>query len=108
MLTPSQRSLALMKQRGYTCQNVEYYNPYSKRRKDLLGFIDILCVGKGEIIGIQATTTSHLPNREQKARGTEALYQWLRAGNKFYLHGWAKRGAKGKRKLWKLTEKKVG
>lgn len=45
LMTPTQRSLALLKREGYTCRVVERWNPHVKIRQDLLGF---------DILGIQA------------------------------------------------------
>ena len=39
-ITPTQRTLKHMRERGYTCQVVEHWNPFARIRQDLYGFID--------------------------------------------------------------------
>ena len=41
--------------------------------------------------------------RRVKADLTPTLRTWLQANNRFEIHGWGKRGPRGKRKLWKPT-----
>lgn len=76
-------------------------------RKDLFRFIDIVALKGDQTYGIQVTTTSHMPAREQKIMSLPEYYRWKEAGNKVVIHGWAKRGGRDKRKLWTLKEKEV-
>jgi len=32
------------------------------------------------------------------------IYEWLKAGNPFFIWAWRKRGERGKRKLWSLRQ----
>ena len=32
------------------------------------------------------------------------IYEWLKAGNPFFIWAWRKRGDRGKRKLWELKQ----
>lgn len=94
-MNPSQRSLALLRKRGYdVVQNVEYWNPYAKRRKDLFGFLDILAMRKGtrEILGVQTTSGSNLSARIKKAQALEAYHTFLACGGSVEFHGWRKIG----------------
>lgn len=97
--SPTQRTLARWRELGYMCEVVERWNPHAKIRQDLFGFIDIVAVGSMGIVGIQATTTDNLAARAQKAIALPAFQQWSGRGI-FVLEGWAKRGARGERKLW--------
>ena len=82
----------------------------ARRRIDLFGFIDIVALdGHPGLLGIQATTTSNAPARVTKIleECTEAALEWLAAGNRVEVWGWAKRGLKDKRKLWTLKRYSV-
>lgn len=102
MRGPTQRSLNLLRERGYTVYVVEHFNAFAKVRRDLFGFIDIVALhpDKKGILGIQTTTSSNLAARITKAQALPAYSLWLDAGNVVEFHGWRKIGPRGKRKLW--------
>jgi hypothetical protein len=117
-MSPTARSLQHLRKQGALAQVVERYNPHAKRRIDLFGFIDIIALldmGTSVVpqwvqtLGIQTTTTGHISHRLEKLRTecADAMRWWLMAGNRLEIHGWAKRGARGKRKTWTLTERVV-
>jgi hypothetical protein len=71
----------------------------------LFGFGDVIALdGKPGSLLIQACITGDAPKRAKKIleECTEAAIEWLSAGNRIQVWGWAKRGARGKRKLWTL------
>ena len=107
--SPTQRSLKALRDAGYTAQVVERWNPYGKVRVDLFGFVDIVIIRKEEIgvTGVQTTSQSNISKRLQKILCSHEAKLWLETGNRILLHGWAKKGAKDKRKLWKVTERFV-
>lgn len=107
MTSPAQRSLKYLRDMGLHAQVVERWNAYAKVRQDLFQFIDIVAVGNGSIVGVQTTTQDNVSARIEKARGNEALREWVKAGGSLVIHGWAKRGPRGKRKVWTVTERKV-
>ena len=110
-MTPTARSLARLRRAGALAQVVERYNPHAKRRVDLFGFIDIVALdGKPGTLGVQTTSADHISHRLAKLREecAAAMTRWLEAGNRLVIHGWAKRGPRGKRKVWTLTERPVG
>ena len=106
MASPTSRSLQELKKRGYHAQVVERFNSFIKIRVDLFGCIDIVAVKGNEngVFAIQATSTDNTSKRIKKSIAIPALRAWLLAGNRFSVWGWAKRGEKGKRKLWELKE----
>lgn len=84
-----------------------------RRRIDLFGFIDLVALdGKPGLLGIQATSTGNAPSRVTKILDdcTEAAIDWLAAGNRIVVWGFAlrryklKSGKFGKAKRWKLKE----
>lgn len=99
MSSPTQRSLAVMRERGYLAEVVEKWIPAVKRRRDLYGFIDLLCIRDGEVCAVQATSGSNVAARITKIAEHENLAAVRRAGIRLLVHGWAKR--KGR---WQLRE----
>jgi len=104
-MTPTQRSLALLKSRGYLCAIVEHWNSYVKIRQDLFGFADILAVHENTVFLVQTTTGDNVSKRVEKIRSTAAAkLWWLPPTRLIVVHGWRKVGARGKRKLWECRE----
>ena len=113
-MTTTKRTLDWCKERSYTAQVVERWNAFAKRRIDLFGFVDLVFV-TGEpnsgITGVQCCATASLSARRDKIIelfNTESkVTAWLKSGNSVEIHAWAKRGARGKRKVWTLLREIV-
>jgi hypothetical protein len=45
-------------------------------------------------------TASNVYSRLLTARETAEIRKWLEVGNRFEVHGWSKRGPRGKQKRW--------
>lgn len=91
-------------------QVVERWVAQARRRIDLFGCIDLVALdGKPGVLGIQATSTGNIPSRVKKilTECREAARDWLEAGNRLEVWGYAKRGPAGKRKLWTLKTREV-
>jgi hypothetical protein len=92
---------------------VERWNAHAKpfgRRVDLFGFIDIVALdGTPGVLGVQTTTQTNVSHRVEKLRTecADAMRAWLSAGNRLVIHGWAKRGARGKPKRWTVVEQTI-
>lgn len=108
-ISPTQRSLKEIRNEGYTAQVVEKFNPFAHIRQDLFGFIDIVAIKSGVpgVLGVQTTTQDHVAEHEDKILANPIYKIWLESGNKLEIHGWAKRGGKGKRKLWSVVKKEI-
>lgn len=102
MRSPTQRSLALLREQGYTVCVVEHFNAFAKIRKDLFGFIDIVALHpqKRGLLGIQTTTGSNLSARKKKAEAIPAYKLWINAGNAIQFHGWRKLKTGKKQRTW--------
>lgn len=113
-----QKSREELKRQGYDTWIVEKpWSPYTKRREDLFNFADLVGI-RDDIQGvtaIQATgddVASHVTKMLQgftDGKGNAIppnphLRIWLKASNRFFLWGWSLRGAKGKRKMYRLRE----
>lgn len=98
MSSPTQRSLEYLRERYPLVSVVEHWNSFARKRYDLWGFADILCVGK-EIVAVQTTSGSHVAHRIQKITDSPATPILREAGIRIVVHGWRK--SRGK---WVLRE----
>ena len=115
-MNPTARSKQYLEKRGFTVCKVEQRIkfPVSNRPgvegsilRDAFGFGDLLYMGHG-IIGLcQSTSGQNKASRVQKILGLSEARKWLECGGKILVHGWAKRGPKGKRKLWSAGESTI-
>ena len=104
--SPTQRSLALLRRQGYRVAITEHWNSFIKRRQDLFGFIDLLCVSEA-MLAIQTTTGANVSARVAKILGLPAAREWVEAGHRIVVHGWAKRGPRGAVKKWECREVEI-
>jgi hypothetical protein len=101
--SPTKRSLDEMRKRCYLCHVVEKWNPFAKVRVDMFGFIDIVCVGNGETVAIQATSGDNVAARVTKIASdelAEKVAEVRKAGWRIIVMGWRKNAAK----RWTLRE----
>src|SRR5690554_5925617 len=89
--SPTQRSLQALRKAGYTAETVEKWIPGANIRRDLFGFLDILAIRDGDIVGVQATTASNLAARVAKAEAL-ATYELVCGVMRVEFHGWKKVG----------------
>jgi hypothetical protein len=101
--SPTQRSLAFLRKEGYLCNITEHYNPFSHTRQDLFNFIDVLAIKENEILAVQTTSAVNSSARVKKILALLSAKAWLESGGKIIVHGWSKKGAKDKRKLWAVN-----
>ena len=91
MASPTSRTLELLRERWAEAVDiVEHWNPFSKTKKDLFGFADILACLAGEIIAIQTTSLDNVSARRKKIYACDAASAWLKCGGKIWLVGWGK------------------
>jgi hypothetical protein len=87
----TQLSLKHMRERGYYAEVVERYNFFTKRKNDFAGFLDLLCLSPGEVMGVQTTSWANISSRVKKIMEHENLEVVLAAGIKIEVHGWVKK-----------------
>jgi hypothetical protein len=123
--SPTARSLEVLRQRGYLADVVERRLAGTFVTKDLFGFIDVLAMQPGQwtidpdaavalkegrfipqpgLLAVQTTTVANQASRIKKILAEPRARAWLDCGCRIMVHGWALKGARGKRKLWVLTE----
>lgn len=95
-MTPTQKSLAYLKENGYTTAVVERWNPFAKIRQDLFGFIDIIAIRPSRIQAIQTTSSENLKARIKKIIGLKEAVLVSSSGCDIIVHGWGKTKHKSK------------
>jgi len=102
---PVERSLKWYRKQGWYAYSVSRYVSQAKRTVDFANFADIIAYSPalGCIVACQSTTTANQAARVSKILALESAGAWWKAGGDIVVHGWAKKGARGKRKLWELT-----
>ena len=88
--SPTQRSLKLMRERGYLCEVTERWNPFAKIRQDLYSFVDVLCIKEGETVAVQTTSYSNISARVKKISELDTSAIVKLAGWKIIVQGWKK------------------
>jgi hypothetical protein len=73
-----------------TANVVERWNQFAKVRQDLFGFVDVVAIGTGCIVAIQATSTA-VANRVAKVLAEPNSRAWLESGGAIEVHGFSKR-----------------
>ena len=99
--SPTQRTLAELRKRGYPLvQVVERWNPHARVRQDLFGIVDVLAISDDEILAVQATSGGNVASRVAKIADHESTPILRRAGIRIVVWGWRK-AANGR---WTLRE----
>lgn len=90
---PTQRTLQRLRSQGWNPAVTEKWNPATKIRNDLFGFIDVLAIRGCETLAVQATTSSNAAARRKKIAALENFRAVLAAGWAIEVHGWYKNAA---------------
>lgn len=127
---PTQRSLEHLRKLGWTVCIVEKFLPARgsmkfPRRIDAFGFGDLLAcrsvqgedtdgiypVHEGQIALVQTTGSPSsggwFAQHRAKILALPEFQKWKEAGGIVLLHGWGKKGPRGKRKTWQLREEQL-
>jgi hypothetical protein len=86
--SPTQLSLAKLREEGYTVAVVEHWNAFARIRQDLFGFIDLLALKGKEVLAVQTTTASNMAARCRKIADHENVGVVRDAGWSIHVHGW--------------------
>jgi hypothetical protein len=106
MSSPTKRTMDYLRKHGSIIEVVERFNQFSKTRKDLFSCIDMVEIRymtSPVLVGVQATTDAMIQDHIRKCFSDivlPKLMAWMETGNQFEIWGWAKKGPRGKRKLW--------
>lgn len=99
--SPTENSLAYLRENGWTAEVVERWIPGANIRKDLWGFVDIVAIRGEKTLGVQTTSYSNVSARVRKIQESDMLPLVREAGWLIHVHGWAKGKKEGRRILWK-------
>jgi len=88
-LSPTQRSLAYLREQGYMVAIVERWNPHARIRQDLWGWCDLLAIRKNEVLAVQVTASA-VSERIKKIQESETVAAVRDAGIRIEVHGWRK------------------
>jgi hypothetical protein len=88
--SPTQLSLRWLRDRLYTAQVVERWNPHARIRQDLFGWCDIIALGGNKIVGIQTTSRANVWARGSKILESKEARDWLLCDGEIRVHGWDK------------------
>ena len=88
-LSPTQRSLAFLREQGYLVSIVERWNPHARIRQDLWGWCDLLAIRKGEVLAVQVTASA-VATRIKKIQESDTIAAVREAGIRVVVHGWRK------------------
>jgi hypothetical protein len=103
LASPTSTTLQRLRQYGYACDVAERFIAAVQRKKDLLGFADVVAVKAGEpILAVQATSLAHVGDRLKRCTARPELHAWLKAGGRFLVMGWYLRNG-----LWDVKEVEV-
>jgi hypothetical protein len=82
----------MLRKEGYTCEVVERWNAFTRTRKDLFGFIDILAIRANETLAVQTTSKGNISARAKKIADHENVGFVRDANWSIHIHGWEKVG----------------
>lgn len=106
-LSPTQRTLRVLRQSGVIADIVERFNQYAGpfgTRNDMFGFGDLIAIDPTEgIVAIQCCARSGHAAHRTKILENEIAPEWLKAGGKIAIWSWAKQKKERGSKLliWK-------
>jgi hypothetical protein len=110
-MTPMARTLKLLRAEGLIVDTVERWNPFSRTKRDLFGFADLvgLDVAGGSLWAVQCTSADNMSARVKKIQGAcrAAAIAWLQCGGKILVVAWSKRGPRGGRKRWVPSRREI-
>ena len=86
------RTLAKLRADGYTAAVSERWNPHAGIRQDLFGFIDVVALGDGYTLGVQACSYSGISARVRKIADHDNIAAVRKANWRIEVWGWRKVG----------------
>lgn len=105
--SPTSRTLGHARKLGFEAGVVERRNPRSFITHDLFGFVDVVAAGPGGVLFVQACAAGDAARRKAKILSIPAWKSVVRSAAMVEVWGWAKRGARGKRKLWSVRRERL-
>lgn len=105
MSTPTQKTLAYLRERGFLAEVVEKWNPYARVRQDLFGFTDIVAVRGDSTLFVQCTSAANVPARRRKIADSESASKVASGTRRIIVMGWKKGDTRSPRvEVYPFTE----
>jgi hypothetical protein len=99
--SPTSRTLAKLKELGFTAAITERWNSFARIRQDLFGFVDLVAVHPNAgIYFIQACAGASHAARRAKVLAEPRAATVVAAGGRVEVISWAKQGGRGEVKRW--------
>lgn len=94
--SPTQRTLAYLRDLEYEVCVTEKWNPHANVRQDMFGFVDLvyLCCPACRIVAVQTTSGTNHSSRRKKVLASAAARQWIECGGRIEVWSWSKRKMK--------------
>lgn len=92
-MSPTQRTLAKLRDEGWLPWITEHWNAYARIRQDLYGFVDVLAVKDANTLAVQCTSASNMASRVAKISEHASLGPLRKAGWAIQVWGWRKDAA---------------
>ena len=108
-MRPTQRSLKLLRSEGWLCQVVEQTIHAGKLvfKRDLFEIGDIIAIKAGATLLVQTTSASNYSAHLRKIFDAQHFTAICEAGWRVELHGWSKKGPRGKAKRWECRREEL-
>jgi hypothetical protein len=105
-MTPTARTIKLLRKAGYLAEVVERWLPIPGKsvKRDLFHIADVLAVHPRQhvFLLVQCTSLGHVADRLAKTKGRPELATWLAAGGRFAVWGWFRRNG-----VWRAKQVEV-
>ena len=94
----AKRTMAYLREAGWTVAKVELYNHFCRQRFDMFGFADLVAIraDRKGALAVQSAAMANEKDHIDKVRDNEILKMWLNCGNAFWLVCWGKRQVNGR------------
>ena len=88
-MSPTERTLKLLRERGWAYAKCEYFNPWVKIRQDLFGLFDYIALDdKQGVCGVQISSYGDIKKHIVKMEANPILKEWVKRGNRALVIGW--------------------
>lgn len=95
-MSPTARSLKLLRSWGLVPAVVECWIPGVNLRRDLFGIFDVIALNpvEGFVLGVQCTSEGNISSRVKKVQASPFIRAWLRSGCTAEVWGWGRHGGR--------------
>jgi hypothetical protein len=100
--SPTQLSLKHLRKTCDCVQVTEHWCSFTRRRKDLFGFIDMLALEGETTIAVQSTSWTNVSARSKKIAESPLIGFVRDAGWRVVIHGWRKNAKTNRYELREL------